>query len=761
MIRPVSILSVSCRAALLLAVISTFARAQVFTVDIPSPPAPTIISNLLVGHGDIWHWRRGTNAPQVDWPTNANANLDATWNTAAGGFGYGDDLIFGEATRVNPGMSNVHSTLYLRRTFTVGAGSDTNASVFLTVDFDDGFVAYLDGKEVARRNVPGAAGTPVANTATTGGVSHEASCCNSPTNLPLAIDLGPTNRLATGTHVLALIGVNQTSASSDFHIIADLALVSVQPPTNTPPLANLGLYSLTTTQTVTLQGTNTLPGSVRVTINGDDAAFDRAAGTWSFSPTLSPGFNRLYFAAHDGTSILTNFTVDIVYEVSSLGIGGVLSGPNIWGDPAVIVRVTNAVTVPSGAALEISPGVVVILSPGASITATTNAAVQVAGTDERRAVFLPATTAFGWLRALGSNAVLSIRHGDVVGGQVRVHNGGSLIIEDSVIRDLPNTGLEVIEAVNGTELTVRRTYMTRFAEGDSQETPVLVEGCLMEGFLVDGMDIKATNAPLVVRRSTFRFADPNNSNADAIDFGPGPGTVENCLIHDFPDKGVSIGGAPGTTIRDTLIYNCGIGISAYASSNLVFVNTTIADCTSGLLFRNNPTRAVGLATNLIVWGNITNVSILQTSLLDLFYSDVDGTNYPGIGNISADPLFVNRALDNYGLSPGSPAKGSGASGADMGVRFPVGGIPSQPARLLALLTTNSAVLLSWIDTAENETGFLVQRSTNGTNWTLIGTVAENVNTFIDASVALGGSYYYRVRATNDVGVSELSNRTRA
>jgi hypothetical protein len=294
MIRPLSVLSASCRVALLLAVISTFARAQLFTVDIPSAPAPTIISNLLVGHGEVWHWRRGTNAPQTDWQTNANVNLDATWNTAPGGFGYGDDLIFGEATRVNPGMSNVHTTLFIRRTFTVGAESDTNASVFLTVDFDDGFVAYLDGREVARRNVPGVAGTPVAPTATTGGVSHEASCCNSPTNLPLAIDLGPTNRPAPGTHVLALIGVNQTSASSDFHIIADLARVSVQPPTNAPPLANLGLYSLTTTQTVTLRGTNTISGSVRVTINGDDATFDRVAGTWSFLQTLSPGFNRLY-----------------------------------------------------------------------------------------------------------------------------------------------------------------------------------------------------------------------------------------------------------------------------------------------------------------------------------------------------------------------------------------------------------------------------------------------------------------------------------
>jgi hypothetical protein len=303
--------------------------------------------------------------------------------------------------------------------------------------------------------------------------------------------------------------------------------------------------------------------------------------------------------------------------------------------------------------------------------------------------------------------------------------------------------------------------MTRFAEGDSQDTPVLVEGCLMEGFLVDGMDIKATNAPLVVRRSTFRRADPNNSNADAIDFGPGPGTVDRCLIHDFPDKGVSIGGAPGTSIRDTLIYRCGIGLSAYASSNVVFQNVTIVDCTTGILFRDNPTRAVGVATNLIVWGNVTNVSILNTSSLAMSFSDIDGTNYPGAGNISADPLFVDAASDDYRLSPTSPAKSAGAAGSDMGVRFPVGGIPSPPAVLVARLTSANHVHLTWQDTAENEDGVFVQRSIDGTNWTTIGSAPRNEVSFTDSTVFVGGRFYYRTRATNDVGVSDFSNRARA
>src|SRR5204862_114217 len=112
-----------------------------------------------------------------------------------------------------------------------------------------------------------------------------------------------------------------------------------------------------------------------------------------------------------------------------------------------------------------------------------------------------------------------------------------------------------------------------------------------------------------------RFASPTNSNADALDFGPGPATVERCLIHDFPDKGVSIGGASGTSVRDTLIYRCGIGISAYASSNVSLVNNTIASSVDGILFRDNPTPAFGTATNLIVWGNANNIVISNTSAL--------------------------------------------------------------------------------------------------------------------------------------------------
>src|SRR5436190_23680598 len=101
--------------------------AQVLSVQVGSPPQPpTVVSNLLFAHGDDWYWRRGTNAPQANWMTAPETGLDSTWTVAAGGFGYGDNAIVGEGTRVDPGMLNVHTTLYIRGTITIPTALNTN-----------------------------------------------------------------------------------------------------------------------------------------------------------------------------------------------------------------------------------------------------------------------------------------------------------------------------------------------------------------------------------------------------------------------------------------------------------------------------------------------------------------------------------------------------------------------------------------------------------------------------------------------------------
>jgi fibronectin type 3 domain-containing protein len=82
--------------------------------------------------------------------------------------------------------------------------------------------------------------------------------------------------------------------------------------------------------------------------------------------------------------------------------------------------------------------------------------------------------------------------------------------------------------------------------------------------------------------------------------------------------------------------------------------------------------------------------------------------------------------------------------------------PAAPANLLARATSSSQITLSWSDKSNNETGFKIERSTNGTTFTEIARVGANSTTYANTGLA-AGRYYYRVRAYNSGGNSAYSN----
>jgi len=94
---------------------------------------------------DIWKYFIGNVEPPSNW---ASVGFDdSQWLAGKGGIGYGDG---DDSTVISPSAS-----VYMRIKFNV---SDINAvgSAILFVDFDDGFVAYLNDHEIARENI----GTP-------------------------------------------------------------------------------------------------------------------------------------------------------------------------------------------------------------------------------------------------------------------------------------------------------------------------------------------------------------------------------------------------------------------------------------------------------------------------------------------------------------------------------------------------------------------------------------------------------------------------
>ena len=64
--------------------------------------------------------------------------------------------------------------------------------------------------------------------------------------------------------------------------------------------------------------------------------------------------------------------------------------------------------------------------------------------------------------------------------------------------------------------------------------------------------------------------------------------------------------------------------------------------------------------------------------------------------------------------------------------------------------------LSWTDNASNETGFRIERSSDGTSFTEISTVGTNVTSYADTGLSAATQYWYRVRAYNGSGPSDYS-----
>lgn len=209
----------------------------------PRPPALSILALLilaglsgaavaqefpeLVPDGATWKYLRGTaepapgpgGAPTIDWA--ALDFDDAAWATGPSGFGYGDS----DDRTVLDDMRDAYGSVYLRHRFTVEDPDLVTGllggelQLVLSILFDDGFVAHLNGEEIARA---GLAGDPPAFDA--GASSHEADGFE---DFPV---LNAPSPLREGENVLAVQGHNTDLGSSDFSLAPVLRVRTAPPP---------------------------------------------------------------------------------------------------------------------------------------------------------------------------------------------------------------------------------------------------------------------------------------------------------------------------------------------------------------------------------------------------------------------------------------------------------------------------------------------------------------------------------------------------
>jgi hypothetical protein len=133
------------------------------------------------------------------------------------------------ATNLGAAMMGAHSSALVRVPF--DASEEQIAAIqdlALSMKYDDGFVAYLNGTEVARRNAPGLPEFLPFNAVATADRANDVAVASEP------IDISTfRNLLVPGRNVLAVHGLNVSANDDDFLLLPELRGVSA--PVETPP----------------------------------------------------------------------------------------------------------------------------------------------------------------------------------------------------------------------------------------------------------------------------------------------------------------------------------------------------------------------------------------------------------------------------------------------------------------------------------------------------------------------------------------------
>ncbi|QDT14268.1 purple acid phosphatase family protein [Alienimonas californiensis] len=154
----------------------------------------------LVKPHEHWEYLAGEHPPE-DW--NEFDFHTEGWSSGRAGFGYGDD---DDMTQLK-GMRGKYSVVYTRTEF--GEPPAAAGELGLVINYDDGFIAYLNGQEVQRVGVKKGSGTDAGKID-----SHEADGYH---YIPLP---GARKHLRPDENLLAIEGHNRKIDSSDFTLDA-------------------------------------------------------------------------------------------------------------------------------------------------------------------------------------------------------------------------------------------------------------------------------------------------------------------------------------------------------------------------------------------------------------------------------------------------------------------------------------------------------------------------------------------------------------
>lgn len=243
-----------------------------------------VVEGIVIDIGDEWLYQKGTSSPPSGWISVGFD--DSAWLAGNSGIGYGDD----DDTTILSDMRYNYSTVYTRKVITFN-GSVNITSLSLEIDYEDGFVAYINGQEVARANMP--AGLPSFDTL--------ASAHKEP-GTPDLINLdGFISLIGNGENVLAIEIHNASLDSSDLSFLPRL-------------LVNMGSASPFPTVSLSASTTNVVTnGSTTLSWSSTDATGCTASGDWSGNKATS------------GSQTISALTANSSFNLTCSGASGAVN----------------------------------------------------------------------------------------------------------------------------------------------------------------------------------------------------------------------------------------------------------------------------------------------------------------------------------------------------------------------------------------------------------------------------------------------------
>ena len=178
---------------------------------------------------------------------------------------------------------------------------------------------------------------------------------------------------------------------------------------------------------------------------------------------------------------------------------------------------------------------------------------------------------------------------------------------------------------------------------------------------------------------------------------------------------------------------------------------------------------VSPANLTVITGSSTQIDLTWTDNSDnedgfKIEQSTDGSTFTQIDTVSTDILsYSGTGLDAstlyyYQVRAYNTAGNSGYSNIESSTTDTASvTIPVAPGTLAATTFSSTQIDLTWADNSDDEDGFKIERSLDGSTFTEIDAVTAGVATYSDTGLSAGTLYYYQVRANNTAGDSDYSN----